>query len=52
MKNAHLRRTGLYASLLEISGALHLDVFDRSAKRVLSLGLLISVLEKNPYIPK
>jgi hypothetical protein len=42
MKNAHLRRTGLYASLLGISGALHLDVFDRSVL------LMILVLEKNP----
>ena len=42
MKNAHLlrfphssslRRTSLYASLLGISGALHLDVFDQPAKR-------------------
>ncbi len=41
MKNAHLlryphssslRRTSLYASLLGISGALHLDVFDQPAR--------------------
>jgi len=40
MKNVHLlrfphpsalRRTGLYASLLGISGALHLNIFDQPA---------------------
>jgi hypothetical protein len=42
MKNAHLRRylhssslwrTSMYASLLGISGALHLDVFDHPARQ-------------------
>jgi len=42
VKNAHLlrcphsaslRRTSGYASLLEISGALHLDVFDQPARQ-------------------
>jgi hypothetical protein len=46
MKNTHLRRcphpsslrrTGLYASLLGISGALHLDVFDQPARQVFSM---------------
>ena len=41
MKNIHLRRyphpsslrrTSMYASLLRISGALHLDIFDQPAK--------------------
>jgi hypothetical protein len=30
--SSSLRRTDLYASLLGISGALHLDVFDQPAK--------------------
>jgi hypothetical protein len=43
MKNAHLRRyphsaslrrTYMYASFCEISGALHLDVFDQPAEQV------------------
>jgi hypothetical protein len=43
MKNVHLRRyphsstlrrTSMYDSLLGISGALHLDVFDQPAKKV------------------
>jgi hypothetical protein len=57
MKNAHLRRylhssslrrTGQYASLLGISGALHLDVFDRPAKSAYLSKLLILGLGKNP----
>jgi hypothetical protein len=49
MKNAHLRRyphssslrrTSVYASLLEISDALHLDVFDQPAKQVFFSKLL------------
>jgi hypothetical protein len=32
MKNANLRRTSVYASLLGISGVLHLDVFVQPAK--------------------
>jgi len=31
MKNVQLRRTFMYASLLGISDALHLDVFDQPA---------------------
>jgi len=61
MKNAHLRRylhssslrrTGQYASLLGISGALPLGVFDRSAQSEFLGKRLILVLEKNPHIPK
>jgi hypothetical protein len=37
MKNAHLRRTSMYASLLGISGALHLEVFDQPAERASQL---------------
>src|SRR4030042_461108 len=33
-RSSSLRRTGLYVSLLGISGALHLDVFDQPAKGV------------------
>jgi hypothetical protein len=33
-----LRRTGVYVSLLGISGALHLDVFDQPARWVLLRG--------------
>jgi len=49
MKNAHLRRylhssslqrTSVYASLLGISGALHLGVFDQPAWQVLFINLL------------
>jgi hypothetical protein len=49
MKNAHLRRylhssslrrTSMYASLLGISGALHLGVFDQPAWQVLFSNLL------------
>jgi hypothetical protein len=40
MKNAHLRRTSMYASLLVISGALHLGVFDQPAWQVLFSNLL------------
>jgi hypothetical protein len=49
MKNAHLlryahsaslRRTFTYASLLGISGALHLDVFDQPAEQVFFSDLL------------
>ena len=32
LKNAHLRRTFKYASLLRISGALHLAIFEHPAK--------------------
>jgi hypothetical protein len=50
MKNVHLRRyprfsslrrTCMYASLLEISGALHLNVFDQPAQQVFSTNLFI-----------
>ena len=40
MKNAHLRRTSMYTSLLGISGALHLGVFDQPAWQVLFSNLL------------
>jgi len=32
LKNAHLRRTSMYASLFGISGALHLSIFEQPAK--------------------
>jgi len=50
MKNAHLRRylhssslrrTSMYASLLRISGALHLFVFDQPAGQVFYISGLI-----------
>jgi len=56
MKNAHLRRyphcsslrrTSGYASLLEISDALHLDVFDQPAKHN---GLKLPLHPKNFYV--
>jgi hypothetical protein len=34
MKNAHLRRTSVYASFLRISGALHLGIFEQPAEQV------------------
>jgi hypothetical protein len=49
LKNAHLRRypypsslrrTSMYASLLGISDALHLSVFDQPAKQVFCSNLL------------
>jgi hypothetical protein len=49
MKNANLlryphssslRRTSMYASLLGISGALHLDVFDQPAQPIFFTDLL------------
>jgi hypothetical protein len=56
MKNVHLqrypyssalRRTSLYASLLGISGALHLDVFDQPAEQVFfSDPLVLTATEK------
>jgi hypothetical protein len=36
MKNAHLRRTFMYTSFPEISGALHLEVLDQPAAQVAS----------------
>jgi hypothetical protein len=53
MKNANLlryphssslRRTSVYASLLGIWGALHLDVFDQPAQEAFSAALLVKRL--------
>jgi hypothetical protein len=33
LKNAHLRRTAMYASFLGISDALHLNIFHQPAKK-------------------
>ena len=58
MKNAHLRRyphssslrrTSVYASLLEISDALHLDVFDQPAKQVFFSNLLLKTCRIDRY---
>ena len=60
MKNANLlryphpsslRRTTRYASLLGISGALHLDVFDQPAQEAFSAALLENRLgmEEQPF---
>ena len=43
--SSSLRRTSVYASLLGISGALHLDVFDQPAQEVFFSGLLRSLTE-------
>jgi hypothetical protein len=52
LKNAHLlrypyssslRRTSMYASLLGISDALHLDVFDQPALQLFFSNLLIAL---------
>ena len=38
--SSSLRRTSMYASLLGISGALHLDVFDQPVQAAFYSGLL------------
>src|SRR5512139_1947551 len=58
LKNAHLRRcphpsslrrTSKYASLLRISGALHLDIFEQSEKNDFFTKLLVLQSEQVPF---
>jgi hypothetical protein len=59
LKNAHLRRcphpsslrrTSKYASLLSISGALHLGIFEQSEKNDFFNRLLIPLVERWPSL--